>query len=492
MKRISIKLRITLFIAIIITVLSVGFMMLTVRFASAASEFQLKDMLRDEVNNLYNQFEFKELGKNENPNGGSFGKEPPADTAAPPVINEAKSPSGGGKEPMYELIVPENIEYQPQYVNLYVHSTLKKYTVSIGGGALPEGIVFDKKWKTEEIITIDEYYLYVRFIDEPGASQEGIWICGTVDTSTALSAAYNTTVYALILIPVIVVLATVFAYLATKRAFKPVAKITEAAASIAGSKDLSQRLNMGEGKGEIQVLASTFDGMLESIERNFEKEKQFTSDASHELRTPVAVIMAQSEFALDAKATEEDRIESIKSIHRQSLKMNKLLSELLSLARSDNKTEVMEKENFDICELAEIVVEELKPDSDAKGIKTKVVSSAPITVNADHSQIMRVLINLIDNAIKYGKEGGNVTVSIEDKGDGHILCSVEDDGIGISEENLKQVWNRFYRADTARTATNNGSSGLGLSMVKSIIEAHGGKVSAESVLGEGSVFTFEL
>lgn len=490
MKRVSLKIRITLYIAFIVTIFSVILMMFTIRFARISSEHQLKETLMTQVNELYSLYKLDEKLRTD-------------DEKAPP--GEDKLPRSGGTrepdgnktpfedgEPFYELISPENVEFEASGVKLFMRLKLSDIGVVADSGALPEELSFSEGWETDKVFEINEHYIYMRFMDAPGASSDGIWICGAIDTYSTSTATHNTVKQTLIQIPIIIVLSAVIGYFITRRTLKPVAKITDAAASIAGSNDLSQRLNLGDGKDEISTLASTFDDMLNSIEGNFEKQRQFTADASHELRTPIAVIMAQSEFALDPKATKEDRVESIKSIHRQSIKMNKMLSELLCLARSDNKVERLENETFDICELAEMVLEEQDSYAREKNISLILETKESISVNADQTQIMRVFINLINNAIKYGKENGKVTVSIEDKGKGHALCKVRDDGIGIAAEDLKKIWDRFYMVDSSRTSGNGGSTGLGLSMVKSIVETHGGKVSVESTLGKGSTFCFEI
>jgi len=270
-------------------------------------------------------------------------------------------------------------------------------------------------------------------------------------------------------------------------------RTTAAAAEIAGSNDLSRRINPeGKVKDEIYDLAKTFDGMLDTIQKNYEKEKQFTDDASHELRTPVAVIMAQCELAKSKDAKEEDLRDAISSIHRQSLKMNKLLSELLTLARADNNRAVLEMESFDLVELTEMIIDEEYSVSQSKNISISLDAEERVVVYADRTAIMRVLINFINNAIKYGKDGGFVKISIERNGENGAKCRVSDNGIGISEGDLDKIWNRFYRADSSRTDDGYGSMGLGLPIAKSIIEAMGGSVSAQSVLGEGSVFEFTI
>lgn len=514
MKRLSIKTKITLYVALVMALFAMLMMMFMVTFARTSAQHQLKETLREQVQVLYDSFSYTEVFVNVDPeppfpapdeSAPPYEPLPPtevsefSDDILPPETDMGKIPGGGkpadsgkDKEIMFTLNVPENPVYETEGVKLYVYASPSKGNEEFIGGGLPDNIVFSTNCTIDKIVKNGNYYTYTRFLSNHDKADGGLWVMGAINTSISYSVAYGTLRFALLAIPFVIIFAAQLGYLITKRAFKPIAKITDTAKRIAGGTDLSERLNMGDGGDEISTLASTLDGMLDTIERNFVKEKQFTDDASHELRTPVAVIMAQSELALDPKATHEDRQDAIESINRQSHKMNKLLSELLTLARSDNKKEVLEKESFDLCELADMVIAEEEAVAAVKGISLSLSADEPVMINADRTQMMRVLINLINNAVKYGKEGGAVTVEVFKDEDGKAMCRVKDDGIGISEDNLPKIWNRFFRCDAARTTDHEGSMGLGLSMVKIIIESHGGTVWAESTLGDGSVFAFKL
>ena len=227
--------------------------------------------------------------------------------------------------------------------------------------------------------------------------------------------------------------------------------------------------------------------MFYKLQTTLENEKQFTSDASHELRTPVAVIMSECEYVLDCADSLDDAKESVESIKRQSDKMSKLIDELLTITRMDKNTQKLNFENVDISELLSFVCDEQEEIHD--GSKTLIRSIAPdIHSNADHLLLTRLFINLISNAYQYGKDGGTITVTLEEDNN-NIVFSVIDDGIGIAKEHLQKIWERFYQVDSSRT---NGSMGLGLSMVKWIAECHNGAVTVESEVGKGSKFVFVM
>lgn len=280
-------------------------------------------------------------------------------------------------------------------------------------------------------------------------------------------------------------------YFITKRAFKPVQKITDAANHITDAKDLSKRIHLQGSHDEIYALAQTFDSMFDRLQKSFETEKQFTSDASHELRTPTSVIISQCEYALSQSQNPEEMKASLEVILRQSQKMSGLISQLLLLARADSQKASLVMESIDISELTEMVVEELGEMAEEAQIELTLDLQKEIFIVADQTLLMRMLINLITNAITYGRPGGWVKVQLFTE-DGNVVGKISDNGIGIGEQHLAKIWNRFYRVDTARTASSKDHTGLGLAMVKWIAEKHGGTVSVESKLGEGSIFTFTL
>lgn len=293
------------------------------------------------------------------------------------------------------------------------------------------------------------------------------------------------------ILPFMVIAIAILGYVSISRAFRPIKDIIKAADKIGEGADLSQRIQLGEGKDEIYTLAKTFDHMFEKLEKYFKNEKRFTADASHELRTPTSVIIAQSEFALENAATLEEAKESLLKIKQQAMKMSSLIANLLTLARMDNgQYNQWKMEWINLSELIEIIVEQQNELAEEKGIVITKETEPDIYIRAEETMIMRMLINLIENGIQYGEENGCVNVSLV-KIDNFIELKIIDNGIGIAPEHLNQIWERFYQVDPSRNNVRN-STGLGLSMVKWIVEAHKGSISVQSELGKGTIFIVTL
>ena len=293
---------------------------------------------------------------------------------------------------------------------------------------------------------------------------------------------------ALLVLPVFVVLAAVCGYLLTRRAFAPVRQITQTAREIGEGGDLSRRIGLTGRKDEIHTLAAEFDAMFARLEQAFDREKQFTDDASHELRTPTAVILSQSEYALQNTHPQGETRAALESIHTQAARMAALLSQLLMLARADKGRQVVQREPVDLSELVEMVAETEAEQAEARNITVQTELEPGVMVQGDETLLMRLLINLTENAIRYGRPGGQVKLTLR-RQDGEAVGTVEDDGIGIAPEDLDKIWQRFWQADPARSG---GGAGLGLSMVRWIAGAHGGRVTVQSEPGKGSIFTFFL
>ena len=294
----------------------------------------------------------------------------------------------------------------------------------------------------------------------------------------------------LILLPFVVLLAALGGYIIVRRSFKPADAVIATAGEIADSDDLSKRIGLGNGNDEIHEMASAFDSMMDRIESAFEKEKQFTSDASHELRTPIAVILAEAEYASSHTADEDKMKDSLAVISHQGEKMSRLVSELLTIARSDKGTLKLNPEFFDLGELGEMTLSAMEDQAEKKGITLSLKAEKDMIVEADQSMIARVIINFVANAINYGRNNGWVILRITQKS-GMAVIAVEDNGIGISRDHLERIWDRFYQVDSSRSMDSSGA-GLGLSIVKEIVTAHGGSVSVESIEGLGSMFTAEI
>lgn len=330
------------------------------------------------------------------------------------------------------------------------------------------------------------WYLYDEQITVEDYGQ--VWV-----RSIAAADAFNSTLgtlgkTALLVLPVFVVLAAVCGYLLTRRAFAPVRQITQTAREIGEGGDLSRRIGLTGRKDEIHTLAAEFDAMFARLEQAFDREKQFADDASHELRTPTAVILSQSEYALENTHPQGETRAALESIHTQAARMAALLSQLLMLARADKGRQVVQREPVDLSELVEMVAETEAEQAEARNITVQTELEPGVTVQGDETLLMRLLINLTENAIRYGRPGGQVKLTLR-RQDGEAVGTVEDDGIGIAPGDLDKIWQRFWQADPARSG---GGAGLGLSMVRWIAGAHGGRVTVQSEPGKGSIFTFFL
>ena len=320
-----------------------------------------------------------------------------------------------------------------------------------------------------------------------------------ITSVTDAEASFGVTIrFAVILFPLMALVTAVIGYRFTRRTLLPVKQITRTVQKIRADADLSRRIGLKAPEGrerrnrdEIYGLASTFDDMLEELEEVFQREKQFTSDVSHELRTPISVILAQCAECLEDEGLTARQREQLLLIERKAKDMAGMISQLLFLSRADQGRQPLQREPVNVSELTLMTAEEqqLLADAEGRGVRISCDAGSDITACVDETLFIRLLVNLISNAVSYSRPNGKVTVSLS-CADGELTGTVCDNGIGISEEDLPHIWERFYRADASRQP--GGHSGLGLSMVKWIAEAHGGSVEAESRLGEGSTFTFHM
>lgn len=289
-----------------------------------------------------------------------------------------------------------------------------------------------------------------------------------------------------------VVIASVFGYLIAARALKPVKEITAMAKSI-GAENLNQRIAVSGAEDEIGELASTINEMIGRLEKSFRQIKQFTADASHELKTPLTVLKGEMEVALRARDDKARFRQTIESSLEEIDRMSYIVRNLLDLARMDAEKGANPKELVNIDEVIKERCEQLMRQAFDKGISLSIIKSMPAVVYGDYVRIGQLISNLIDNAIKYSEAGGRVEVSVEAAGENAVI-KVSDAGIGISEEDIAHVFDRFYRADKARSSDDNGvgGAGLGLSICKEIVESYNGTIDVKSARGSGAIFTVRL
>jgi heavy metal sensor kinase len=291
-------------------------------------------------------------------------------------------------------------------------------------------------------------------------------------------------------IPSLLLCAAAGGYWISTRALAPVDQITRTARTIS-AQNLSSRLVVPKTGDELQRLSETLNGMLERLEAAFKKITQFTADASHELRTPVAVMRTRTELSLRKARSAEEYRDVIAEVLAELEKTSALIEQLMFLARADSGAETL---HFTPTNVAEVLREACHQGSalaEAKQIAfQEQISGDSMWVKGDTSSLRRLFLILIDNAVKYTPANGQVEVSLH-RNDGFAVAEVRDTGIGIAEADLPSVFERFYRADKARTREL-GGVGLGLSIGRWITEVHAGTIEVRSAPGHGSIFQVRL
>lgn len=348
----------------------------------------------------------------------------------------------------------------------------------------PDNIAFENgSLRTEYAADGDAYYILDFWL--PFSWDDGLWVRGLMQVPESTGVTEDLLEISLLLLLLMVAVGGVGAYVVVRSAFRPLDKIVAAAESIGEGRDLSRRIGLKPGRDEVSRLATAFDSMFARLERSFEAEKQFTSDASHELRTPIAVILAQCAEAAHHH-TEDEHRQDMAVIDRQARKMQALVQQLLQMTRLEQGTQRAAFEEADLSELVSILCEE-QPEL-PEGVTLHRDIQPDVTAVFDVMLLSRLLQNLLNNAIRYGRPDGNIWVTLR-RVDREILLSVRDDGPGMAADQLDKIFTRFYQADPSRSGS---GTGLGLTMVQQIAHLHGGRVTVDSTPGRGSCFTFQF
>ncbi len=293
----------------------------------------------------------------------------------------------------------------------------------------------------------------------------------------------------LLMIPGVLLLASLGGYWISSRALRPVDQITSAAESI-GVRDLSRRIAVPGTGDELARLAQVWNAMLGRLELSVQRIHQFTADASHELRTPLALIRTNAEVTLRRDRPPEEYRRSLEEILHEVARITQLSESLLTLARSDANPAGLTLAPVDLAELARSVIAECACLAEEKGLRMILdTDAAPVPALADAAALHRLLLVLLDNAIRHTPAGGAITVAAHRASTSATLC-VRDTGPGIPNEALPHIFERFYRVDTARTG--GASFGLGLSIAQAIARAHGSELAAANIAGGGASFRLTL
>jgi heavy metal sensor kinase len=272
------------------------------------------------------------------------------------------------------------------------------------------------------------------------------------------------------------------------RALAPIKRISRTARAMSEG-DLNARIAVEHTDSELEQVASTLNDAFDRLRLAVDQERRFIADASHELRTPISVMRAETEWALDRERTPQQYRDALTIGRRASLRMQDIVERLLALVRADVAADPAEPATVAMRRLIDDVVEWLSPMAHARAVHLSV-SGEPLAVNGDAEQLREALNNVVANAILYNKPGGSVTITTRRAG-GTAVIEVADTGIGIPADAVPHVFDRFFRVDKARSRAM-GGSGLGLSIARTIFQAHGGTITCTSEPGVGSMFVISL
>ena len=316
-----------------------------------------------------------------------------------------------------------------------------------------------------------------------------VQVAATVDE--ALEALQRFRVILALVAPLLLIAAIAGGYWISRRALAPVDEISRAAQRIS-IENLTDRLQVPQTGDQLQRLSETLNEMLARLEASIRRMRQFTADASHELRAPVSLIRTTAEVAaLKRDRPANEYLEALDDILEEAERTSQVVDSLMLLARTDSGKESLDCVPVDACTIVRDAAEQGERLARNRGVDFILdLPSAPVPIQADAEALRRALLILMDNAAKYTARGGSIRVGVTRR-DRFAIASVADTGIGIAPQDLPRLFDRFWRADRARSREQ-GGAGLGLSIAKSIVEMHGGSISVRSEPGKGSVFTIRV
>jgi heavy metal sensor kinase len=358
--------------------------------------------------------------------------------------------------------------------------------------AVPVSFVTLEKALKGEIVyeTIETARPRLRMITMPILEHKKI--ISIVQVGSSLEEFEDTMKRLLIIMIVSIITATggtiVVGYFMAKKTMKPVDQIRRTAVKIS-SNNLDERIELKGRKDELGRLAETFNAMISRLKDSFQRINQFSIDVSHELKTPLTILKGETELALRKERTNEEYKRSLESNLEEIDRMSRIIDDLLLLSKAEVKDIRLNLDKVDLRDLLADVCLNMKLFGENKGVEIIASELEDIRIVGDELKLRRMLTNIVENGIKYGNRGGHVTVS-SFRRNGFACINVRDDGPGIAAEDIKYIFDRFYRADRSRKRES--GSGLGLSISKWIAEAHQGTIEVESRPSAGSLFTIKL
>ena len=354
--------------------------------------------------------------------------------------------------------------------------------------SVPQGrfSIDQKSFITANMSGEQQVSLYYRsFADKPGFYEILAITKSRTEVKYTLAAFQRTLLFA---VPITLVLAGGLSFFLTRKALKPVDAITKTAREIE-ERGLTRRIKV-RSKDELGRLAETLNQMFDRLQRTFDREQQFTADASHEMRTPLSVIKGEATLALSKERSKEEYQKSLELISHETSYMTSVVGKLLELAHVDTCQECLSFEDINLKDLLTELASDIGVLCEEKSIHFELSTRDDLIVKGDKIKLKELSLNIVDNAIRYTSQGGNIFVSLEKNGD-NARITVKDTGIGIPEDHLPHIFERFYRVDKFRSHGEKGA-GLGLSICQRIVELHGGKIEVKSKVGDGSAFSILL
>ncbi len=289
--------------------------------------------------------------------------------------------------------------------------------------------------------------------------------------------------------PVVLALALLGGWLMARRTLRPVGEIAAAARQITAS-NLALRIGVRGSNDELDQLAATFNQMIARLEHSFDQIRQFTANVSHELRTPLTAMQGETELALMSSSSREDLRRTLESNLEEINRMSRMVNDLLTLAQAEAGEIRLDFAPVALDALAADLVDQMKPLAEEKGLQLEMGATGRVIALGNEPRLRQLVLNLLDNAIKYTTAGGRIHVAVSQDDSSAVLC-VSDTGVGIPEADLPRIFERFYRVDRARSKTVEGV-GLGLSIAKWIVGAHNGEIKVYSTPGQGTTFRIQF